>query len=151
MSAITWLLLILVAFGALAYRRSSLPVWTGAAALLLLAVQLTGNGLAPVPWLVLAVVAVVLNLKPVRRVLLSKPLLGWFKSVLPPMSSTEKDAIDAGTVWWDAELFSGRPNWNELLRTPRAELNAEERAFLSGPVEELCRMLDDWKINHELE
>jgi hypothetical protein len=88
MSGITGLLIILIVFGMLAYRRSALPVWTGAAAILLLAVQLTGNGLAPVPWLVLAVIAVLLNLKPLRRAVLSKPLLGWFKSVLPPMSST---------------------------------------------------------------
>jgi acyl-CoA dehydrogenase len=150
MSGITWLLLILVAFGVLAYWRSALPVWTGVAAVLLLAIQLTGGGLTPLPWLVFVVVAGLLNLKPLRRAVLSKPLLKWFKSVLPPMSATEKDAIDAGTVWWDAELFSGRPNWNELLRTPRAELTAEERAFLDGPVDELCRMLDDWKINQEL-
>jgi len=150
MSGITWLLVTLIVFGVLAYRRSTLPVWTGAAAILLLAVQLTGNGLAPVPWIVLALIAVLLNLKPLRRALLSKPLLGWFKSVLPPMSATEKDAIDAGTVWWDAELFSGRPNWTTLLRTPRSELSAEERAFIDGPVDELCRMIDDWKINNEL-
>jgi acyl-CoA dehydrogenase len=150
MSGITWLLITLIVFGVLAYRRSTLPVWTGAAAILLLAVQLTGNGLAPAPWIVLAVIAVLLNLKPLRRAVLSKPLLGWFKSVLPPMSATEKDAIDAGTVWWDAELFSGRPNWTTLLRTPRSELNAEERAFIDGPVDDLCRMIDDWKINHEL-
>jgi len=150
MSGITWLLLTLVAFGVLAYWRSALPVWTGAAAILLLAIQLTGGGLTPLPWLVFAVVAGLLNVKPLRRAVLSKPLLKWFKSVLPPMSATEKDAIDAGTVWWDAELFSGRPNWNELLRTPRAELTAEERAFLDGPVDELCGMLDDWKINQEL-
>jgi acyl-CoA dehydrogenase len=151
MSGITWLLLILVALGVLAYRRSSLPIWTGAIAVLLLAVQLTGGGLTPVPWLVFAVVAVLLNVKPLRRVVFSKALLKWFRSVLPPMSATEKDAIDAGTVWWDAELFSGRPNWIELLRTPRGELSPEERAFLDGPVDELCRMLDDWKINQELD
>jgi acyl-CoA dehydrogenase len=151
MSGITWLLLILVAFGVLAYRRSSLPVWTGAIAILLLAGQLAGGGLTPIPWVLFAIVAVLLNLKPLRRVVLSKALLNWFRSVLPPMSATEKDAIDAGTVWWDAELFSGRPNWNELLRTPRGELSAEERAFLDGPVNELCHMLDDWKINQELD
>ncbi|MFU8895747.1 MAG: acyl-CoA dehydrogenase [Gammaproteobacteria bacterium] len=150
MSGITWLLLILIVSGILAYRRSTLPVWTAAAAILLLAVQVTGPGLAPIPWLVFAVIAGLLNIKPLRRAVLSKPLLKWFKSVLPPMSATEKDAIDAGTVWWDAELFTGRPNWNTLLRTPRSELNAEERAFIDGPVDELCGMLDDWKINHEL-
>jgi len=150
MTGLTWFLLIVVVFGVLAYRRSSLTAWTGAAAALLLAAQLAAGAVSPWAWLLFAVVAGTLNFKPLRRKLLSKPLLKWFKSVLPPMSQTEKDAIDAGTVWWDAELFTGRPNWNELLRTPAAELTAEEQAFLDGPVEELCAMLDDWKINREL-
>jgi acyl-CoA dehydrogenase len=150
MTALTWFVLILVVFGVLAYRRSSLPVWTGAAAILVLGIQITTGGLTLWPWVAFAVIAGLLNLKPLRRALLSKPLLSWFKSVLPPMSSTEKDAIDAGTVWWDAELFTGRPNWNQLLRTPVPQLSQEEQAFLDGPVEELCRMLDDWKINQEL-
>jgi acyl-CoA dehydrogenase len=93
----------------------------------------------------------VLVFAPARRRLLSRPLFKWFKSVLPPMSATEKDAIDAGTVWWDAELFSGRPDWDKLLRAPTAGLTTEERAFLDGPVEELCGMLDDWQISHELD
>ena len=151
MSGITWLILVLVLFGVLAFRRSSLPVWTGAAVLVLLGIQLTTTGLALLPWVLLAVVAGLLNIRPLRRTVLSKPLLKWFKSVLPPMSQTEKDAIDAGTVWWDAELFSGRPNWSTLFSAPATELTAEEQAFLEGPVEELCRMLDDWKINRELE
>jgi acyl-CoA dehydrogenase len=151
MSGITWLILVLVVFGVLAYRRSSLPVWTGAAVLVLLGIQLTATGLSPLPWVLLALVAGLLNFLPLRRAVLSKPLLKWFQSVLPPMSETEKDAIDAGTVWWDAELFTGRPNWTALFRVPQAELTAEEKAFLEGPVEELCRMLDDWKINRELE
>jgi len=151
MSGIIWLPIIIVAFGVLAYRRSPLATWTGVAAVLLLGVQLTGGGLSLLPWIVLGAVGVLLNVKSLRRSVLGKPIMKWFKSVLPPMSSTEKDAIDAGTVWWDAELFSGRPNWNTLLRTPRAELTDEEKAFLEGPVEELCRMLDDWKINHELD
>jgi acyl-CoA dehydrogenase len=150
MSGLTWLILSILAFGLLAYRRSALPTWTGVAALLLLGIQLSGGALAPLPWVIFAVVAGLLNVKPLRRAVLSKPLLKWFRSVLPPMSATEKDAIDAGTVWWDAELFSGRPDWNGLLRTPPSELTAEERAFLDGPVEELCRMVDDWKINQEL-
>ena len=151
MSGFIWLPIIIVAFGVLAYRRSPLATWTGVAAVLLLGVQLTGGGLSLLPWIVLGAVGVLLNVKSLRRSVLGKPIMKWFKSVLPPMSSTEKDAIDAGTVWWDAELFSGRPNWNTLLRTPRAELTDEEKAFLEGPVEELCRMLDDWKINHELD
>ena len=151
MYGFAWLSLVLVAFGTLAYRRSPLPVWTGTTALLLLAVQWTGAGLAWLPWIPLIAIATLLNVRALRRPLLSQPLLRWFKSVLPPMSATEKEAIDAGTVWWDAELFSGRPDWKLLLRTPQSGLTEEERTFLAGPVEELCRMLDDWKINRELE
>jgi acyl-CoA dehydrogenase len=151
MSGFTWFLLTLLAFGALAFRRSSLPVWTAAAALLLLGVQFGGAGLTAWPWALFAVLAALLNLQPLRRAVLSRPLLKWFRSVLPPMSATEKEAIDAGTVWWDAELFTGRPDWKALMRTPRAELSVEELAYLEGPVAELCGMLDDWKINHELD
>ena len=86
-----------------------------------------------------------------RRMLVSDPLLGWFKRVLPQVSQTEQEALDAGTVWWDGDLFSGRPDWNKLLAVPRPALSAEERAFLDGPVEALCRMVDDWKVTHELQ
>ena len=85
-----------------------------------------------------------------RRRRISKPLLAWYRKVLPPMSDTEREAIDAGTVWWDAELFSGHPDWRKLREFPKPKLTPEEQAFLDGPVEELCAMLDDWKIRHEL-
>ncbi|MEJ2515321.1 MAG: acyl-CoA dehydrogenase [Gammaproteobacteria bacterium] len=140
----------LAVIGTLAFRRSSLAVWTGAVAVLILVIQLAGAGFAFWPWILFAAGAVVLNVPSLRMGLLSRPLMTWFRSVLPPMSATEKEAIDAGTVWWDAELFTGRPAWNKLLRTPAAELTDEEQAFLDGPVEELCRLLDDWKINEEL-
>ncbi len=77
---------------------------------------------------------------------ISKPILAWYRKVLPPISQTERDAIAAGTVWWDRELFSGRPDWNRLRNFPKPELTEEERAFLAGPVEQLCEMLDDWEI-----
>ena len=66
------------------------------------------------------------------------------------MSDTEREALEAGDVWWDADLFSGNPDWAKLLAIPQATLTAEEQAFLEGPVNELCAMLDDWKINWEL-
>ncbi len=66
------------------------------------------------------------------------------------MSRTEQDALEAGGIWWDGELFSGMPDWRKLLRLPPPQLTPEEQAFLDGPVEELCRMLDDWQITHEL-
>ena len=85
-----------------------------------------------------------------RRDYLTAPLFQWAKGVMPALSETERDAIEAGDVWWDAELFTGDPNWSKLLDTPPARLSEEEQAFLDGPVEELCGMLDDWKITWEL-
>ncbi len=150
MSPIYWLLIILAGAAVLAYRRA--PLWQASLAALLLtaAIHLTGNGLSVLTWGVVVAVLAILNLKPLRRSLFSAPLMAWFRKVLPPMSETEKEAIDAGSVWWDAQLFSGRPHWRALLDTPPADLSEEEQAFLDGPVEELCAVLDDWKINEEL-
>ena len=143
----------------LASFRSRLPVWTGAAALLLAAFEFVAGparaAAAPggpwiAAWIALAAVALVLNLPPLRRVLVMKPLFRLFRSKLPPLSRTEREALEAGTVWWDGELFSGRPDWRRLLDQPGASLTPEEQAFLDGPVEELCGMLDDWRIVEEL-
>jgi len=78
---------------------------------------------------------------------ITRPLFGWARSVMPPMSDTEREAIEAGGVWWDAELFTGTPDYEKLLSAAPAKLTEEEQAFMDGPVEELCRMLDDWDIN----
>ncbi len=85
---------------------------------------------------------------PVRKRLLIRPLLRRFRQVVPPMSDTEREALEAGSVWWDGEIFSGRPDWQDLLDAPEATLSQQEQAFLDGPVEELCRHLDDWRITH---
>lgn len=85
-----------------------------------------------------------------RRRQLSRSLFQWARKALPAMSSTEREAIEAGDVWWDADLFTGTPDWNRLLAVPPAVLTADERAFLQGPVVTLCDMLDDWKITWEL-
>ena len=82
-----------------------------------------------------------------RRDFLTKPLFRLARRALPRLSDTEREAIEAGDVWWDAELFTGNPDWNKLLAAAPARLSEEERLFLAGPAEELCRMLDDWKIN----
>jgi len=84
-----------------------------------------------------------------RQHRISKPILAKVRQLLPPLSSTEQDALEAGTVGWDAELFSGNPSWHKLLSFPRTELNQDEIAFINGPVEELCDMLDDWKVNND--
>src|SRR5690606_6528580 len=85
-----------------------------------------------------------------RRDWLTKPIFGWAQKALPSMSETERAAIEAGDVWWDAELFAGNPDWVNLLAVPPARLSDEVIACMNGPVEVLCDMLDEWKINREL-
>src|SRR6201992_4544422 len=85
----------------------------------------------------------------VRRDYITKPTFSWARGVLPAMSDPEREALEAGDVWWDADLFAGNPDWSKLLATAPATLTAEEQAFLNGPVDELCAMLDEWKINWE--
>ena len=98
-----------------------------------------GNG-------IVAVTLIGFCIKPLRRLLISDRFFSWFRKALPRLSDTEQEALDAGTVWWDAELFSGRPRWKKLLKMPAPQLSEKEQSFLQGPVEELCRMLDDWEI-----
>jgi len=142
---------LVVALG-LAFFRAPIFVWTAAAAVLV-ASWATVLGLTATANAGLAAgflgVALVLNLPVLRRRLLSDPILAMFRRILPDMSQTEKEAIDAGTVWWDADLFSGRPDWERLLATPAPKLNGEEQAFVDGPVEEACAMADEWEITHE--
>ena len=83
-----------------------------------------------------------------RRVAISSPVLKIFRKILPQISATEQEAINAGTVWWDGDLFSGNPDWNKLLAFPKCGLSEAEQAFLDNEVEQLCAMLDDWDITH---
>ncbi len=87
--------------------------------------------------------------KEARRNYLTRPIFGWASRVLPSMSETEREALEAGDIWWEADLFTGNPDWEKLLATPKPQLSPEEQAFMDGPVEELCGMLDDWKITWE--
>lgn len=87
--------------------------------------------------------------KSTRREYLTRPIFGWARRVLPRMSETESEALEAGDTWWEADLFTGNPDWEKLLATPKPQLSMEEQAFMDGPVEELCDMLDDWKITWE--
>jgi len=95
---------------------------------------------------IVAVILIGFAITPLRRLLISDRLYGLFRKLLPTVSKTEQEALDAGTVWWDAEIFSGRPRWRKLLKAPAPGLTEKEQAFLDGPVEELCRMTDDWEI-----
>jgi len=142
----------LAVFVVFAYFQMPLIWWTVAGALLawylsvIADLSFTGNILLFTP---LAIVALVLNVPLVRRKVLTDHILAVYRRILPDMSQTEKEAIDAGTVWWDGDLFSGKPDWDKLLAVPAPRLSAEEQAFLDGPVEELCAMCNDWEITHE--
>ncbi len=152
MLTLLWLLGLVLCIAALAYVRTSLLNACLGVGAYLLAMTLLGP--APwvidlVLWVVFLAIAIPLNIPDVRRNQISAPLFSWFKKVLPPLSDTEQEALDAGTVWWDGELFSGRPDWGKLHSFPIPRLSAEEQAFLDGPVEELCRMTNEWEVTTE--
>ncbi|MCW3478994.1 acyl-CoA dehydrogenase [Neisseriaceae bacterium JH1-16] len=143
-------ILLIVLIGALAYWRAPILVWTIGFAAWLAALEFgAGVAVSPIVWGVFAVIAAVLNLSPLRRAVFTGPVFGVFKKITPAMSQTEQEAINAGTVWWDRDLFSGKPDWHKLLSFPDPKLTPEEQAFLDGPTEELCKLVDDWKITHE--
>lgn len=98
----------------------------------------------------LAIILVPLLVTPLRQSLISAPVFRGFRKVMPPMSRTEKEAIDAGTTWWEGDLFRGKPDWQKLHNYPQPTLTEEEQAFLDGPVEEACRMANDFQITHTL-
>jgi acyl-CoA dehydrogenase len=145
-----WLVLFVGAICTLAYRRASLAASTGVL-LVLLAVN-WALGAAPNGWKVAVSVPFALlflfNIRPLRIRLLTRPFMKKYLKLLPAMSSTEREALDAGTVWWDGELFTGGPNWQKLMSAKAPVLTNAEQAFLDGPCEELCAMLDDWDITH---
>jgi acyl-CoA dehydrogenase len=149
-SSVIWFVLFLLGTLAVAYKRVSLLAATLIYGGALLVYALLGAG--STPWLValwaILVLLVLLNIDTVRIRFISRPFLRTYRRMLPSMSQTEKDALEAGTVWWDGELFTGGPDWEKLLGAAAPRLSAEEQAFLDGPCEELCRMIDDWDITH---
>ncbi|MBK3510293.1 acyl-CoA dehydrogenase [Pseudomonas sp. MF6747] len=149
-----WILVLVVGIAYLAHRRTAPLPALGVVAVYLLAMGAWSHApgwLLLVFWVLIAAVALPLLLPDLRRQYFTKPLFSWFQKVLPPMSQTERDAIDAGTVWWDGELFSGRPDWDKLLAYPKAQLTEEEQAFIDGPTEELCAMVSDWEIGQAMD
>ena len=144
-----WLILgAAVAATMLATIRATGPAWAivaGGFIIALLSMQTTPEDLATPLLAMYIIIASVLNFSALRRKLLSDTLLTLYRGILPAMSQTEREAIDAGTVWWDGELFSGRPNWNKLLAYPKPSLTTEEQAFLAYECEALCAMTNDWE------
>jgi len=149
-----WLILALPLIGlVLAYLGAPLAVWTVAVAGWLAALASLGEwsplatGFA---FLAFTVGALLFNVKPLRRTVISSPMLAGYRRILPPMSETERIALEAGTVWWEGELFRGKPEWSKLLAYPRPVLTPEEQSFLDVETEELCRISNDWEVSHEL-
>jgi acyl-CoA dehydrogenase len=152
LATLEYTLAVVAVFLVLGYFRLPILAWTLAAAALLWYLSVVaafGYGTHIVLAAIFVAVAAVLNIPILRRKAFTDHVLALYRRILPDMSSTEKEAIDAGSVWWDADLFSGRPDWNKLLAIPAPRLSAEEQAFLDGPVEELCAMCNDWEITHE--
>ncbi len=147
-----WLLLFVGGGIYLAYQRIDLRTSTIATGIALLAYWIFGDGyvLWKIALTLLFGIMVIPNLIEVRREKITRPLLAIYRKMLPSMSNTEREALEAGNVWWDGELFSGMPEWDRLMSHPAPKLSDEEQAFIDGPCEELCSMLDDWEISHEL-
>nr|WP_113864847.1 acyl-CoA dehydrogenase FadE [Brenneria salicis]NMN92434.1 acyl-CoA dehydrogenase [Brenneria salicis ATCC 15712 = DSM 30166]RBP67778.1 acyl-CoA dehydrogenase [Brenneria salicis ATCC 15712 = DSM 30166]RLM32259.1 acyl-CoA dehydrogenase [Brenneria salicis ATCC 15712 = DSM 30166] len=142
------ILLLLIIIGAMFYHRISLIISSGI--LVAYFVAMSAMLLWPVWTVIPLVIALIpVNLLPLRRRLFSASALRLFQQVMPPMSNTEKEAINAGTTWWEGDLFRGVPDWKKLHNYPQPRLTAEEQAFLDGPVEEACRMANDFEITHE--
>jgi acyl-CoA dehydrogenase len=152
---LTTLLVILTAIGvilALAFHAASALAWSivlGAGLLLLTGSGAMAGPFAALLWIAFIAFALIANVKSLRRSLVTAPIFSLYKKILPQMSQTEQEALEAGTVWWDGELFTGRPDWNKLLAYPKPSLTAEEQAFIDGPTEALCAMVNEWEVSHE--
>src|SRR5512144_1660204 len=145
---ITFVLALLV-FLVLAFRGLGFLAWIAAAGIWLIGWRIVGVD-SPILFeataIVLIAIAVLFGVPLVRRHLVSRFVMPVFAKVLPRLGDTERIALEAGTVWWDGELFGGMPDWRKLIDFDIPPLSGEERAFLQGPTEELCRRLDDWDI-----
>lgn len=143
----TWIIATLCALailGALAYFSS--PVWLWAVGIVLFLTIIKAHGI----FLILGLgICLLVGVPAIRKALISKRVMDIFKKVLPPLSKTEQEAIDAGTVWWDAEVYSGKPDWEILEKITAPKLSKAEQEFLDGPVEELCAMINDWQVVHK--
>jgi acyl-CoA dehydrogenase len=147
---LAWAVLFLGVVLVLAYRRASLGL--SSCVLIALLLGYWAFGTAPEWWKIIVSIPMalllLLNIRPLRLRIVTRPFLRSYRRLLPSMSATEREALDAGTVWWDGELFSGGPDWTKLMSAKVPTLTADEQAFLDGPCEDLCAMLDDWDITH---
>jgi acyl-CoA dehydrogenase len=143
----------LTVFILLAFFRATVVSWVLAIMVIVPVVAVQARLSEAILWVVYFLLfsfIVLFGVPYLRRTVVTAAVLKIFRKILPPISATEQEAIDAGTVWWDGELFSGYPDWDKLLAYPACGLSAREQAFLDTEVEQLCAMLDDWNITHKL-
>jgi acyl-CoA dehydrogenase len=147
MEQFTWFIYAIILTGFMAYTRASLSTFTLSFAALM-ALGTIFDALSFFSWIIFALIALPLNISDFRKQYISQPLLKIFRSIMPQMSKTEQEAIDAGTTWFEAELFRGNPDWKKLHNYDAPRLSVEEQSFLNGPVEEVCKMTNDWQTTH---
>ena len=151
MMTLLFLAVLAVAGMACAYFKTAVPVWSAVIGATLLVFSIAGEPsvwLLALSWIAFALVAVPLNYLPLRQQLITGPILDTFKTMVPQITDTEQVALDAGTVGFEGELFTGRPRWSRFIKKPLHELTTEEQAFIDGPVEDLCDMVDEWEVSH---
>ena len=149
---LSWLFIFFVAIGIAAYLRMPLIIWNAFLGLVLMLYTFSDTaGVTSILifWAIYLAVIIPLNMPHIRHKYLAEPLLKFMQQAMPSISQTEQEALDAGSVWWEADLFSGQPDFDKIRELPAPKLSTEEQAFMDGPVEELCTMLDDWQITHE--
>jgi len=148
-----WLLLLWVlGSGIVAYfQLGSAAAWIWSGILLVMGIALGGNVLFILLVFVVGSALFIFAMPELRRRFVTDRLFAVMSKAVPEISQTEREALEAGTVWWDGDLFSGKPDWHKLRRFPAPALSADEQAFLDGPVENLCAMVDDWEPTHHLQ
>ncbi len=151
LSFLFWLLVTITTIVVLAYRSIALRESTISLGILLILYSIMGgpSGFYLVLLWVSFGLLVSLNIPEIRRNYYSAKILKLYRALLPKISKTEQEAIDSGSIWWDAELFTGNPNWEGLRSNPKPHLTSEEQAFLDGPVNKVCEMIDEWKVIHK--
>ena len=145
-------LVVLSAVAVLLINQASIAVWAISYALFAVLMNQYGSPglIAQIGlWLILGLF-ILAAIKPLRRHILSHYLFTMVSKAMPAMSATEREALEAGTVSWEGNLFSGAPDFDVLLNAPAVSLTVEEEEFLQGAVNTLCRMIDDWDITHNL-
>lgn len=147
MTTLLFVMLLLAGTGFLAYKRASLSTFTIAAVAALVFLSIIGD-VSNFVWIIFIIIAVPINVASLRQQYISTHLLKLYRSIMPEMSETEKEAIDAGTTWWEADLFKGAPDWLKMHNYPAPRLTPSEQEFLDGPVEVACSMANDHEICH---